>query len=716
MNTKKESVDISTAGPEAQQAQADEKAEGSTELLTTSLYDPFPAIPGEPEEPNPLTVRAVLLGWSLGGLVNASNVYLGLKMGVANDANMLVAIVGYSLMQFCHWTSIPFLRGTFGPKEHALIQTVATSCGGLSTLFIAAVPAMYQLNLMGDNPTHDYWRLVTLTAASAFFGTAISAFMRKRFVIGLARELQLSYPTAVAVATTIRNFHQRTTGDRLFRKQTRVLLLVFAFCLVWVVGTSYATGILFDWYVFWWFYAWGGYNNAAVQAVNWGFQTIEWTPAFLGFGMLFHMNVAVSWMAGYIVAFGIVGPILVAKGMASGIAYSAEYPDLVTFMSLDSADPLNSPSPRYWLMWPAILVMITASVTDLACQWRVFGRSVRIAARAAAASIGRWRRPQEGRRPSIANAPSGEQDVRWWENWGSLFLSSILTCVALGLQYHINVGITILALIMAVLFAIVAVQCTGQTSTSPIVIVANIMQLLIGAIYRNSSHPVKSSMLANLVTAAVGSTAAMQACEMTTDFKIGFFLRTPPRLQWYGQWLGTIPAIFLSPAMFIVFMKGYGCVLDLSQATTCSFSAPSAAAYRVVTSSILSPELPISGAIWGFAGVACALTIMIHCLRAWAQATDRFRLAACLPNMMAMGFGVVLPASQYGLALVIGALAARLWRRKHPHTFNLLYFAVAAGMIGGESIGGLVKAILNIANVGGPTYYGTTLGCPAGAC
>lgn len=97
---------------------------------------------------------------------------------------------------------------------------------------------------------------------------------------------------------------------------------------------------------------------------------------FLGLVIIVGVNIAVSWLLGYVVAFGIIRPILVAKGAADGAAYSAEYPDLLTYMSLESPDPVHIQSPRYWLLWPAILVMVTASVTDLACRWKLFARSL----------------------------------------------------------------------------------------------------------------------------------------------------------------------------------------------------------------------------------------------------------------------------------------------------------------------------------------------------
>ena len=52
------------------------EADSSNEAIT-DLFVSFPPVKGVPEEPNPLTVRAVVVGIILGSLVNASNVYLG---------------------------------------------------------------------------------------------------------------------------------------------------------------------------------------------------------------------------------------------------------------------------------------------------------------------------------------------------------------------------------------------------------------------------------------------------------------------------------------------------------------------------------------------------------------------------------------------------------------------------------------------------------------
>lgn len=364
---------------------------------------------------------------------------------------MFATLLGYVCLQMFQRMGIPLLAGIAGPREHNIIQTVATSTGGLSTLFIGSVPAMYQLGLLNDEPTHDYWRLVTLTACSAFFGTAISIGMRRLVILDMARELQLTFPSAVAIATAIRNLHLRAKDGEV-KKAVQILLISFVVALCWVISTSYAKGILFDWYPFWWFYVWGNYNNSAIFVLNWGFQTIEWTPLFLGYGMILGFNIAYSWYLGYVLAFGVIGPILVAHGHAQGIAYDPRYPDLVTFMALEIPDPLNYPSPRYWLLWSAILMMVTASLTNLVVNWKLLFVSVQYgyisAVRFFQTSITRIRQRESSflarqvSRPMshsrITDHSPKRDQVPALEFWVAVLLSTVLVCIIMGIQYVSN--------------------------------------------------------------------------------------------------------------------------------------------------------------------------------------------------------------------------------------------------------------------------------------
>ena len=176
MAEKKEPVFDATAPP---RRDFDEKelAEENAKDLTEEHHDDFVVDPFKPfddlpdDEGNILTIRAIFVGLCCGALVNASNIYLGLKTGWTFGANLFGAIAGFAVIKFLSTAcaGIPILGGHFGPRENNIVQTSAMASGGLSSVFISAFPAMYQLNLL-DTPKNDYWRIVSIAAVGGYFG------------------------------------------------------------------------------------------------------------------------------------------------------------------------------------------------------------------------------------------------------------------------------------------------------------------------------------------------------------------------------------------------------------------------------------------------------------------------------------------------------------------------------------------------------------------
>lgn len=327
--------------------EASHLADSEGDQFVTDLYKPFPPDPSLPFEKQPLTIRAILVGWCLGAVVNASNVYLGLKIGSTFDATMFAVLIGYALFKLTvRLYFIPVIGAVFGPKEHCLIQSIATASGGMSIPFIATVPALFRLELMTESVQSYYWHFATLTAACGLFGSAIAVIYRRPFVIDLARDLELVYPSATACAQAIRTLHVGKTNAA-NRKQFKILGLAFLASLVWVVVKQYAPGILSTWYTFWWFYVWSGYKGVAVDVLNWGFFIFEWSPVYIGYGMMIDLNATGSMLLGYILAYGFIGPILVHRGIAVGKPYSKEHPELMSFGGLGK-DLVHAPSPKYW--------------------------------------------------------------------------------------------------------------------------------------------------------------------------------------------------------------------------------------------------------------------------------------------------------------------------------------------------------------------------------
>ena len=59
--------------------------------------------------------------------------------------------------------------------------------------------------------------------------------------------------------------------------------------------------------------------------------------------------------------------------------------------------------------------------------------------------------------------------------------------------------------------------------------------------------------------------------------------------------------------------------------------------------------------------------------------------------------------------MAVGATINHFWERRSPKTFDMYAFALAAGLIAGEGMGGVMNAILAVAGVDG-SIYGTAIG------
>lgn len=85
------------------------------------------------------------------------------------------------------------------------------------------------------------------------------------------------------------------------------------------------------------------------------------------------------------------------------------------------------------------------------------------------------------------------------------------------------------------------------------------------------------------------------------------------------------------------------------------------------------------------------------------------------PNMMVLSLAFIVPTTTVGTAMVVGAVLAAVWAKRHPGSYEDLGYGIAAGLMAGEGIGGVVNAVLQLIGLSGDVW-GTNFGCPAGIC
>ncbi|EER44648.1 conserved hypothetical protein [Histoplasma capsulatum H143] len=563
--------------------------------------------------------------WSIGERLQY---YLGLKAGWTTSANIFGSIVGFAVLK--SWTKYTS-QNNFGPHENNIVQTAATAAGGLSNVFVSAIPALYQLGLLSV-PVKDFFRITTLTAIGGYFGLLTIAPLRNFFLVQVARELNLIFPSSSATAITIRSMHQAASGASMARRKLAALLYAFIFAVLLRVASQYAIGILWsefssthppiqsvqDWHPFTWLVSGGVLVEWAMSMESWGW-IVEWTPAFIGSGMLVGINVAVSFTAGSVLAWGIIGPYLVRHGLAFGEPASTDskWSSLMSYSSLSKDFATAShPSPRYWLLWPGVITMAAVALAGATCL-------------------------------SMACV---------LDYWSGLHSSSIKHSVP-----------------------------TAKRQPS---------------VYPDDGKRRRRRDDSKIVS---------KYGYLMGDFRVGYLLGTSPRLQYAAQLIGTLFATFFAPSIFLIFATAYPCILSTennppttsNNSTTtptnaCEFSSPSVAAWRAVAVAATEPVLPIPHTSLTFSIVMAIIGVLMIIIRhsVWVGKWERMR--AYHPNVMILAMAFTLPSPQYGIAMLIGSLMAVVWHWKAPLGYEAFGYAVAAGLMAGEGIGGTINALLSV--------------------
>ncbi len=255
--------------------------------------------------------------------------------------------------------------------------------------------------------------------------------------------------------------------------------------------------------------------------------------------------------------------------------------------------------------------------------------------------------------------------------------AALLICLVLGVSPVLCVAVVALAFVTTVMSA----QSVGQTGIDPMEIFGLIVLLAIAAL--GESDQVKLFFIAGVVAVACGL-----AGDVMSDFKTGHILGTDPRAMWVGQAVGALLGAVVSVAVMVALLKAYG---PESFGPGKLFVSAQASVVATMVSGI-----PSTGAfLLGLAG-----GVVLYCLG--------------IPSMM-LGLGVYLP---FYMTITAALGACVKWaydriatrrdaaRRGTGHgavdgeaetTHEESGIIIASGVLGGESIVGVIIALMSVA-------------------
>ncbi|WP_112081785.1 OPT family oligopeptide transporter [Haemophilus influenzae] len=134
-----------------------------------------------------LTVRRIILGALITVIFTASNVYLGLKVGVTFASSIPAAVISMAVLKFFKDSSI---------LENNMVQTQASSAGTLSSV-IFVLPGLLMMGYWQDFP---FWQTMLICAAGGTLGVLFTIPLRRAMVVNS----NLPYPEGVAAAEILK--------------------------------------------------------------------------------------------------------------------------------------------------------------------------------------------------------------------------------------------------------------------------------------------------------------------------------------------------------------------------------------------------------------------------------------------------------------------------------------------------------------------------------
>jgi uncharacterized oligopeptide transporter (OPT) family protein len=592
-----------------------------------------------------LTVRAVLTGSLLGFLLAFTNLYVGLKTGWGLGVAITACILSFSLWSLL--LRLGVARTPLSILETNCLQSTASSAGySTGNTMVSATPAILLLSVTAANPGGQQMPWLAL-AAWVFFVAMLGVCLAVPMKRNMINHERLRFPSGTAAAVTLQSLYSHGREAAAKSKALLYAALVAAvppiiMDLPWRRGEHGRTGLVSDTTsLFNWLPVRGVHPKTGqpLNATDWNIL-LDNKLVMVAAGALIGPRVCFSMVAGGLVLCYWLGP----AGLVAGAVHRP------------------SAAWREIGVWMGAPMMISASLLGFALQWRTLARAFR--------GLGRG---NSGARTEI------EVPLSWFAVGGLVASAGVVTIshIHFGIPWHLGM----LAVLLTFFLSLVACRATGESDITPISAMGKMMQLIYGVL-------IPQNATANLMTAGITANAASASADLLTDLKSGYLLGAHPRRQFVAQFLGTFTGTVATVLGFRLLVPD-ATVLTGTATSAPAFPAPAAQAWLAVAQVFqkgidnLHP-MARQCIVWGLIAGAALVTIerIFPKSHKW------------LPSANGVGLGFILPFFN-PFSMLLGALLAWMWSRQRREQAERFAVPMASGIIAGESIVGVLIALLN---------------------
>lgn len=617
-----------------------------------------------------LTLRGILLGAIITIIFTASNVYLGLKVGLTFSSAIPAAVISMAILRFFSGSTI---------LENNMVQTQASAAGTLSSI-IFVLPGLLMIGYWQSFP---FWSTMAICAAGGMLGVLFSIPLRHAMVV----KSDLPYPEGVAAAEILKVGCEDSHDDS--QKNSGLKDILFGGAIA--ASISFLTNglrVISDGTAYWLT------QGKAIFQLPMGFSV-----ALLSAGYLVGIISGIAILIGSLIAWGVAIPVL---------STMADYPETATLSKIAMG------------LWASDVRFIGAGTIAIAAIWTLLtlvkpmveGLKVSFRTLRADTNASDIPRTEKDLSPKAILLIMGLMLIILVVTFYSFIADSGLSA---GIAWSLVGAAVLFAFIMGFLVAAACGYMAGLvgSSASPIsgigiiaVIVISLVILGLGELNGMLDSIEGSSFataLALFTTSAVLAIASISNDNLQ-DLKTGYLVKATPWRQQVALLIGcVVGAMVIAPVLDVLY-HAYGFTgamprpdMDQSQV----LAAPQATLMTSIAQGIFSHKLEWTMIIIGLVLGAAIIVIDLFL----AKKESDFRLPA-----LAVGLGIYLPPV-ITTPLIIGTILSwivkrAVQKRTSQAEFKDKYQAVerrsaliASGLIVGESLVGVILAAIIVVSI-----------------
>ena len=625
-----------------------------------------------------LTARGMILGALITVIFTASNVYLGLKVGLTFSSSIPAAVISMAILRMFKNSNI---------LENNMVQTQASAAGTLSAI-IFILPGLLMLGYWQGFP---FWQTLLLCACGGSLGVLFTIPLRRAMVVNS----DLPYPEGRAAAEILKvgsgmreaeaNGEKKATGMKDIVAGTAVAG-IFSLC---ANGFHVVSAEFSHWVTF----------GKAITQIPMGFSM-----ALLGAGYLIGIASGMAILVGTILAWVVLVPYLTSVMTPADGQTAAAFAKMI---------------------WAQKVRFIGAGCIGIAAIWTL---------------ITLLKPVIDGIKMSIAAIRSNDSeekremhhtDIDMTPKSVGLVFAAIIIGLAItfysfvsaaNLPMTVTVTYIVVGIIVAILMGFFVAAACGYmagligTSASPIsgigilgIIVSSLVVLAISTSFGVFDQPggaMFATALAIFVTSVIVSIASISNDNLQ-DLKTGYLVGATPWKQQVALILGSIIGAFAIAPVLNLLYQAYGFTGALPRAgmdATQALAAPQATLMTTIAQGIFSSNLD-----WNFILIGVGVGVVAIIVNLILTKTTA---SLALPPL-AVGMGIYLPPT-LEIPLVIGSvmgyfvhkyLKNRAAQRSPGHEeediaacdhHGVLF---ASGLIVGESLMGVIIAMIIVFSV-----------------